>query len=221
MGKVILVPPPVRLSIPVPQDSSKFQGMMRSHPVQFMNSGDGMSGMVMIQDPKEDMVMIDPMFTYGDYYGLNGSYGGSRVSSRIHQSSAMIHSMEATQVVHAFWDHRDLEEQIESFIGDVLVQIDNQSREWSRRWNFSVLDMRDSQALQMMMGRRKNHRIEVHEEFRDECIKWMRENCTEYDYFDKSFKPMHDTYYIRDDTEAIHFKMKWYGMEPEPKEEMA
>jgi hypothetical protein len=234
MGKVILVPAMSRFEIPVPANGGQFTGMSHVYPVQMnMTSGynDVVAGVqshvlaasVTIQDPKTEYHYHDPMLSYAAFYSFSGSSGGTNITSRaLGGASPLIHRVDATMVPRMFWDHTEIEDIVhERFHGHLLVQINNQSSDYREpsTWNFCAADGRDNAALSDMLTRRKSNKLESHKGLRTEVAAWLRANATDYDLFDAAhFAEPNDEVYIRNATEAIHFKMKWHKQEPDPEE---
>jgi hypothetical protein len=217
LGSVILVPPSMRFDTPDTSFGPSSQHQIV--PVQFAGQSSMLSATITLPQPKVMNQMYDPMWSYMAFHGMSGR---PRVSNRTMNSSPMVHSMEAMAVNKAFWGHAELVEIVKGFHGDLLLQIETQLTDQygnsnTSRWNFSATDIRDIEAVTGFVGRQKSCRIVTHKEYRGEITDWLRSQCTEYDLFEASTWLHEDEVYIRDDTEAIYFKMKWFGLVPDDK----
>jgi len=211
MGKIIIVPPKMVISIPVPNDGrAEFTGTTTPYPVNF-SGGVMQSGSVLIKEPHNKTVIYDPMDSYGDYHSYLFRYA-DRESFR---SSITIRTRERHQISRSFWSLKELEELLTQLVGDVLVQIDGGTGAWS----FAATNSLDNASLEEILNRQKSHHIRVNKGLRNEIIDWLENNVTEYDFFDGYYYESEDTVCVRSDKEAVHFKMKWVGAEPELDEE--
>ena len=212
MGSIILVPPSSKISY-VSNMTSSYETIR--HHVMYDGgfTPAGPSAFVTIQKPMTQEHYYDPMMSYHAFYRMGSK---PRISKRAVTSSPMIHSISVGDINRTFWGYDEIIEIVSEFYGNLLIQIED------TRWNFSATDTRDSRTVMDFVGRRKNNHIRVKREFRSEVGKWLSDNCLgDYDLIENnsSYGLHEDDVYVRDDIEAIHFKMRWFGTEPEPSDE--
>jgi hypothetical protein len=223
-AKIVLIPPPFRINYLTERFGGQFASDTNYTPIQFSSSGSSMQGTIQTQNPLPSDELYDPMMTMGDLFHFPTAKIGHRVEK---EASRMIYAMTREHISRAFWGRKHLEEIVaQTFTHDLLVQIDNglirHSDEFSTtpRWNFSPTSPDDQEALSFLINiKEKEHRFQNHYLLRDEIIAWVRENCRkDWDYDPKGGSFIGngnlDEIFIRDDVEAIHYKMRWYGAEP-------
>lgn len=212
MGSIILVPPSAKISY-----VSGIPSYEHTQYYVMYNGGyipAGPPAFVSIPKTVPQEHYYNPMMSYHAFYRMGSR---PRFSKRAVTSSPMIHSIAADAINKKFWGYEEIVEIVSDFHGNLLIQIED------TLWNFSATDTRDSRTVMDFVGRRKNNHIRVKREFRSEVGKWLSDNCLgDYDLIENnsSYGLDHeDDVYVRDDIEAIHFKMRWFGTEPEPSDE--
>lgn len=214
MGKIILVPPPIRMEYMKPNPAAPSYMSHTTYPVMFNmpTSGENisMNASVVIPNPSTVNEYYDPMIMYTKFYNFSTREGYS--------GSYMIHRVHTSELKKTFWGHQEIEKIAASMHGDLLLQIEetDQSGMGSMGWNFAATDMRDAQIVSHFPSRRKDHRFDTPKLLRSEIKEWVQHNVRgEWDHFEHQWGAPKDEFYIKDDNEAIHFKMKWFGVEPE------
>jgi hypothetical protein len=227
MGKIILIPPSVTIQSQLMGGNTNYSfGGAVSYPVVFnptmvYNGGTatdatGLTAMVSLPTPQFTSEIYDPMKSVDEFFNLGVIKDQSAISVRkIKPPSIMFHSLHASMINGMFWDHYELEALVEPFVGDVLIQISQYS------WAFGCTRSEDAPLLDDLFKHKKKHYFSTPTLLREEILEWVKEQCDEYDFFRNGRVELNqnDTFYIRNDAQAIHFKMKWYGVEPEVEEE--
>jgi hypothetical protein len=211
MGKVILVPPPSNKQYlkANPSFGNTNSGVFMNFPVMFTPNYDGNSGLnatVSIPMPVTEVECYDPMQAYMRFYNFT--------SKRERGCGYMIHHV--YDIEKTFWGHGEIEEIATSMYGDLLVQID-EGNGGNNSWNFMACDYKDYKIVAEFPSRKKSHRFEISKLLRKEIQVWISENVKDdYDFYENAgWLATNDEYFIKDDVEAIHFKMKWFGAEPD------
>ena len=206
MGSIILVPPSSKISYVSGMPSSyEYAQYYVGYDGGFIPAGPPAFVRIPKAVPQEHY--YDPMMSYHSFYRMGSR---PRISKRAVTASPMIHSIAADDINKKFWGYDEIVEIVSDFHGNLLIQIED------TRWNFSATDTRDSQTVMSFVGRRKNHLIRVKREFRSEVGKWLNDNCLgDYDLIENNYGSYEDEVYVRDDIEAVHFKMRWFGAELE------
>lgn len=189
----------------------------KTHPV-FINPGPltaesppnmlAMTATVTLPDPETYHYVIDPMRGHLEYAAFGRSSFGKRGTHRV-KPSVMLMTISAGEMANRFWDKDDFEQWVEANCdGDVLAQHDG----YAMNWNFGCLSNGDYFKLSQRLGQPKSHPFKVDARLNKQVREWLEEQTTEYDLFELSvFGGMkgHSTYYVRDENEALHFKMRW------------
>jgi hypothetical protein len=203
MGKIILVPAQVQMQRISGQYGSTLTGAHKTYPV--MLHGDDANRMfadVTIPEPQVELYLEDNLPRYSSYF-MMGRLG---VSNRKQPTGSWMGcSVPKEQLGHAFWDHLELETLVEPLKGDVLVQVGDDT------WHIHATHPDDSAIIPTIFHRTKKFKFQILNHWQrrdrvDEIIEWVRLHTTDFDA-DKD----RGVVYIRDETEATHFKLKWVG----------
>lgn len=213
MGSIIIVPPIQMIETHEPN--------MAPIPVMFSGSYGNMTAQVVPQPPVKMQNMYDPMQAYHQLYSFhtmgtsnyNQAVNRRRNSSYISSFGPIIHTLTLDAVNEKFWDKQELIDIVKAFAGDLLLQICPAEA----RWNFAVADQVDASALQQLMMHQKSHKFEVDPNLRPLVKPWLTEHVTEFDHIcdSRTNTTTKDAIFIRNDVEAIHFKMRWFGKSAE------
>ena len=233
MGKVVFVPPQQLTSLPI---HMPYGAPTKSYPVMIYPTVPSLDpalstlqGSVQIPEPSTTLQIYDPLFTYLAFYSLSH-----------HRHHGLIHSVSSSEIPKLFWSHAEIEAIAEVQHGDLLVQINDGSSTFfrgpeppegvnsmsvSQHWVFALTDTRDAlcNSLAIRLATRKKHMFSIDMELREQVRAWLKEHATEHQLFELgnvhnpygwgSQQNGKDEVFIRDDLEAIHFKMRWSGQE--------
>lgn len=217
MGKVVLVPPTIEFDKLVAPYGGRYTGLNRTYPATVTNSlptlGDDYvtktelstllvtTVSVSIPEPNTDIFREDALQHFVNYYNL----GRLRHSKRPRTTGSwMGWDLRADQIAHTFWDFQEIEELTSTLKGDLLLQPGEE------KWKFHGTHPDDAGIIPQLFFRAKKYQFKIRalgSDLKEELHNWLDKHVTEYD-----FEPnMNPTIYIRNETEAAHFKLKWVG----------
>ena len=218
MGKVILVPPSINFETHKHDGTNNYGSGADTHMVQgsIPNAGGPLLSaagglFVNIPRPRVDFHFHDPMLAFSSYYSLGNISPHRFAGRRTAATPGMFNPLTLTQVNYNFWDYLEIEELARTLVGDLLVQID----EKNDKWNFGGNVLEDHQKIIARIYSAKSHCIrgKMSRDDAEEMKDWMSEHCSVWDLFVDNFGRAEGavTAFIRDDKEAVHFKLRWYG----------
>jgi hypothetical protein len=245
VGQVRLIPPMVSFQRTYQNSGMGFpngQGVV--YPVQFapfpVYSGGSGGGYVPNESsslhahvtvPIQTIVeeLYNPVQAAVELYGLGYLRDSQKIvrkTKRV-QFDPVFHSVSGIGIGHMFWDFQDIEDYVKSWVGDLLVTINTNnmsgnSISQNAQWGFCVTRSEDTQRLQDMLVRRKSLNFQCAASLRAKYVEWLDQNTTEYEFIEDCSKDFdkEDLLYIRSDTEAVHFKMRWFGVKLEDEIEL-
>jgi hypothetical protein len=222
LGKVILVPPQFNFEIPNrTSDMTLAVSFSNSYSIYQPSSSSTyyptppITASVTVPATQWHYDVIDPLGDYASYFEMGFKGQNNRKSKRKKHPSVLVRSIDTLLLERMFWDHEDLEQFVEPWEGDLLLQVGK------TRWSFCCTDVIDVKKLETLNTRQKNHRLITPSQLRKEIYAWLCNNAQEFDMYEVPDvrENTFDEIFIKDDAEAIHFKMKWTGVEPNEEEE--
>ncbi len=212
MGRVIFVP--AAFVIDHPQELNYYgSGHEVRHicPVELSSNVYGVvSGSVTVKI-NYNSEYIEPLNAVTEFYQLNAVANTNVVRVRRNDtsfSSTAWTTMTRDDVRKAFWDHTEIVDEVANWYGDLILQITQYG------WVFCPTDRRDKESFDNLLKRHR-HCFDIPVALRDSVIEWLNNNGAEYDYHKAENFATKDIVYVRSNQHAVHFKLRWYGQEPE------
>lgn len=209
MGRLVLIPPKVR--------TLAEGGGSKHAPVMFNNDptdsdGNSTFGSVVVQNTIT--VVHDPMDAYSSFINF-GKYqvGAKGISSHSGIYSPWTSSLAVEELRVKFWDFEELETFVrDNFVGMMMVQYDVDSY----RWNFIVCNPTDSSTWNTRISQHKAIEVAVDRRLQSLVHAWLKAECGVFDILDVDrYGSSYIRVFVRDDDEALYFKMRWAGVDVE------
>lgn len=211
MGQLVLVPPPMKVQR---SESGYGAGMT---PVVFTPSPPIQDHVVVqahVPIGKTVEMIIDPMFAYTGL--LN--FGRHQVGARASATGGYVHNWPTSLTVDElrckFWDFNELQEFVaDNLKGDVLAQYSDDNG----RWQFVVCRSDDQLIWTTRVSQTKAYEFALDHRLLDLVTRWLKDECGIFDIIET--RGYNGNYpfrvYIKDEDEALYFKMRWTGIDLE------
>ena len=216
MGQIVLVPPRVRYQKAAPS----YGGEMTSHPVMWSgmppinNDGVACNGSVLVSKPTTEHV-IDPLMAYSGLINFGKYSVGSRDTKNPCGSyTNWMGSLSVEDLRVKFWDFSEMQDFVrDNMVGDLLAQ----HNEDEGRWQFVVCHNADMLAWSTRISQHKAHEFALDGRLKDVVKIWLDAECGIYDLIEnRGYGQVYPIrVYIKDEDEALYFKMRWSGADVE------
>ncbi len=214
MGQIVLVPPAMRY-----QRIQSGYGNADMTPVVFQPMPPVQDHCVIqghVPIPKTIEMISDPMIAYQGLVNFGRFQVGARDTTT--QAASYVHTwptqLSIDELRAKFWDFSEIQDFVrDNLIGDVLAQYNEEGG----RWQFMVCHVKDHIAWDARVSQTKAYEFALDGRLTKKVTDWLRAECGIFDLIEsRGYNgPYPIRVYIKDEDEALYFKMRWSGIDVE------
>lgn len=166
--------------------------------------------------PKSIDMVVDPMFAYQGLVGFGRYQTGARdknnpTGSYVGHWPTML---SIDELRCKFWDFSELQDFVrDNLKGDVLAQYSEENS----RWQFVVCHAADHIPWSTRISQTKAYEFALDGRLQERVLKWCQAECGIFDIIEtRGYNgPYPIRVYIKDEEEALYFKLRWSGIDLE------
>lgn len=209
MGNVVIVPPTTVVTRPVGTEMTPVVFSPR-HPT----GDDGQNLYASVSQTKIVEMNHDPMAHYSSLINFGYWQVGAKMQDKAPSGVSQPMTISYGDLRKKFWDFAEIRDFVRTnFEADLLVQY----YENTGMWAFFTCCSADYAVWNVRLSQHKAVEFALDYRLKSKIEQWLRTECGIFDLMVvHGYGSNHSIrVYIKDDDEALHFKLRWYGVDVE------